>query len=186
MVMIEAMACGTPVIAFPKGSVREVINTTAAFTRMSIPLGDYRRGGAGGRKASRLEPRLVPADVQRSADSGRRELVCLPCCPRTAPLAVLPWRWRFKNGVKEAFRTGRAILHSGVVGLAARARPGPEARRHFRSVRSLHYVLTGTRVVVTRTPRAPVFYLPLKLKFANGRPLMLSSTVRRDNAFRRI
>ena len=64
LVMIEAMACGTPVIAFRRGSVPEVIERRRHRLHR-------RRPRAGGARRSRVSRTLEPARLPRSASSAR-------------------------------------------------------------------------------------------------------------------
>jgi glycosyltransferase involved in cell wall biosynthesis len=59
LVMIEAMACGTPVISFRRGSVPEVVERgVTGIHRRERP-----RGSRGGAKDRRPEPEAVSPDV---------------------------------------------------------------------------------------------------------------------------
>jgi glycosyltransferase involved in cell wall biosynthesis len=59
LVMTEAMACGTPVIAFPEGSAPEIVRDGLRGRRRA-------RDGRGGRAARRDRPRALPRERARA------------------------------------------------------------------------------------------------------------------------
>jgi glycosyltransferase involved in cell wall biosynthesis len=63
LVMIEAMACGTPVIAYDRGAVREIIED--GVTGFILEVGDEAGAAAAVRKATRLDRRVIRSSFER-------------------------------------------------------------------------------------------------------------------------
>ena len=83
LVMIEAMACGTPVIAYPRGSVPEV----AGGWRHRVDCGEPRGGCAGGRTGAPAQSLTLPPGLRGALCSlphGPRLRQALPAVTRTA------------------------------------------------------------------------------------------------------
>ncbi len=72
LAMIEAMACATPVIAFDKGSVREVIDD--GVTGFVVPPGDIGAAVACLGRASRLSPDIIRQSFERRFTARRMAL----------------------------------------------------------------------------------------------------------------
>ncbi len=129
LVMIEAMACGTPVIARRRGSVPEVMRDgVSGFTFETDAEAVEAVGRVGGlsRAACRayFEERFT---ARRMAEDYMRVY-------RTAEeLAAEPAEdWRSDGG---GHQRQRQVLHHGQLLPGREAEPGPQARRHLRRIR---------------------------------------------------
>ena len=103
MVMVEAMACGTPVIAFPEGSAPEVVidgetgflvDDEDAMARAVGRLGEIDRGRCRASVRERFDVPSIVARYERVYERARRARRALqpPPCSVGSAAAVTPER----------------------------------------------------------------------------------------------
>ena len=182
LVMIEAMACGTPVIALPHGSVPEVIERRRHRLRRRRAS---RRRSTAARGSPQLDRAALPRERSRqrftvermASDYLRRLRPAGRVRPRSRRRRRRPRRGTSLADEASDRRTEYYILATS----APRRRPDAraQARRHVRRLRPLR---RHQRVGLRRARALPRGHaLPVALRAARWtaqRPLLLSSTVR--------
>ena len=188
LVMIEAMACGTPVIAYRRGSVPEVIDD--GWTGFIVD--DLEGAVAAVAKLDRLDHGTIRARFEQrfTAERMANDYVAAysslmtvpelsPMTPSldyafgTAPSRDGVWNRSRQRRLKSAWMppigplprrrqpgTGRAVLYPGDLVAAGAAAADVQARRHLRRVRPLrrHHSRGGQ----PRRPLPPGHPLPLR------------------------
>ena len=209
LVMIEAMACGTPVVAFRRGSVPEVIDDGVT----GFVVDDAGRGGAGGRAsasstagaAARLRAAVHAArmardyvaiyEATRSGLPARRAGAGLDA-PTVPPSRRRMRTRRWRVAIERRMATSRPRRASARRCTSARSlhedrttsspprraptiAPRAEARRHLRRVRPLRRHQPVGLGEQGSTTTARASCRAASCASAAARPLLLSSTVTR-------
>jgi glycosyltransferase involved in cell wall biosynthesis len=127
LVMIEAMACGTPVIATPRGSVPEIVRQGVS----GFVVADEEEAVDAVERARRLDRAACRAHFEERFAAGRMARDYLGIYSKAMEAASAgPGRdWGSYGGSNQHWGQ---ILHNGQLLAGRKAEPGPETRRNLR------------------------------------------------------
>ncbi len=177
LVMIEAMACGTPIIAYARGSVPEIVRPGINGFIVQNP------DGRGRRRADRwvLSSARSAATISKTT-SPRRECAAIillstnacrtnrpPCCPPTEPEVD-------EGGIKQPYY------------IATGSSPADDRTRVLKYGEMFAIFNRCGDIETTGLEEQGIFYegtrilSRLELYLGDAKPLLLSSTVKQDNS----
>ena len=178
LVMIEAMACGTPIIAFRAGSVEEIVEDGVNGCVVdTVP--DAVRAVENLAGVERAVPDALRGAIHRAPDGARLPEALRAGWPSPRRPGTVRGRRKDPDYERRARGYRQPVRDSGVVGAAGRLDERPEGGRHLRGRRPLRRHCSGRDRRSRALPPGTRYLSRLAMGLDGGRPFLLSSGVRR-------